>query len=93
MNIEHVFRTVRKNGLQLQANKCNLFKAEDRYHGPVVSQKGVSADPEKQEGVEDGQHAKNRNAGMLIPGNRTRHFIAGVAKFAALLHASLAGSR
>ena len=42
-----VFQRLREAGLKLKASKCELFQTETLYLGHVISQKGVSCDPEK----------------------------------------------
>ena len=45
--LEEVLKRFRKAGLKLKAKKCTLFQREVQYLGHIVSQNGVSTDPEK----------------------------------------------
>ena len=42
-----VFNKLRAAGLKLKPSKCDLFKREIKYLGHVVSNEGVSTDPDK----------------------------------------------
>ena len=44
---EKVFRKLRKADLRLKPNKCNLFRTEVHYLGPVINKKGIQPDPKK----------------------------------------------
>ena len=46
-----IFERLRKAGLKLKPKKCSLFKRKILYLGHVVSNEGVSCDPEKVEAV------------------------------------------
>ena len=46
-NLEQVFLRLRQANLKLNPKKCNLFKRQVNYLGHVVSDSGVSMDPEK----------------------------------------------
>ncbi|POS82770.1 hypothetical protein EPUL_005785, partial [Erysiphe pulchra] len=46
-NLEQVLRRLRAANLKLNPKKCNLFRKQVQYLGHVVSDKGVSVDPEK----------------------------------------------
>ena len=50
-NLAKVFSHLREAGLRLKPSKCHLVQTEVKYLGHVVSQQGVSADPEKIEAV------------------------------------------
>ena len=45
--LKAIFNKLRAAGLKLKPSKCDLFKQQINYLGHVVSQEGVSADPEK----------------------------------------------
>ena len=42
-----VFEKLKAAGLKLKLSKCDFFKKEIKYLGHVVSEQGVSADPDK----------------------------------------------
>ena len=46
-----VFNTLRAASLKLKPSKCDLFKKEIKYLGHVVSNEGVSTDPDKVKAV------------------------------------------
>ena len=45
--LEEILKCFSKAGLKLKAMKCTLFQREVQYLGHIVSQNGVSTDPEK----------------------------------------------
>ena len=45
--LKAVFNKLKAAGLKLKPSKCDLFKQQINYLGPVVSKEGVSTDPEK----------------------------------------------
>ena len=45
--LKAVFNKLRTAGLKLKPSKCDLFKKEIKYLGHVVSNEGVSTDPDK----------------------------------------------
>ncbi len=46
-NLRTVFHRLMDHGLRLKASKCKLFQKEVKFLGHVVSEKGVSTDPDK----------------------------------------------
>ena len=52
-NLQTVFDCLAKAGLKLKPKKCTLFAKEVRYLGHVVSQNGVSTDPDKISAVQN----------------------------------------
>lgn len=50
--INELFLRLRKAGLQLQPDKCNLFRKEINYLGHIISAEGVRPDPKKTDAVE-----------------------------------------
>lgn len=51
-HLEDVFQHLATHSLKLQPEKCCLFQRKVRYLGHVVSQEGVTTDPEKVEVVQ-----------------------------------------
>jgi len=49
--LEAVFGRLKEAGLKLKASKCKLFQHSIKYLGHVVSEQGVSTDPDKLEAV------------------------------------------
>ena len=45
--LEIVVRRLRQHGLKLKQRKCDFFKKEVHYLGHIVSENGISTDPEK----------------------------------------------
>ncbi len=46
-NLRTVFQRLEQYGLRLKASKCKLFQREVKFLGHVVSEKGISTDPDK----------------------------------------------
>ena len=46
-NLEQVFQCLRNAKLKLSPKKCHLFQKQVKYLGHIISQNGVSTDPEK----------------------------------------------
>lgn len=51
--LESVFTRLRQHGLKLKPSKCHILQKEVKYLGHVVSENGVSTDPEKVSAVRD----------------------------------------
>ena len=51
LNLELVFERLRKPGLVLKPSKCRLFQESVKFLGHVVSQEGISCDPNKLEAI------------------------------------------
>ncbi|CAD6241240.1 GSCOCG00012617001-RA-CDS, partial [Cotesia congregata] len=49
--IEELFDRLRQAGLQLQPDKCHLFRKEINYLGHIISANGVQPDPKKTDAV------------------------------------------
>ena len=49
--LEAVFEKLAKAGLKLKPSKCEFFKKRIKYLGHIVSEEGVSTDPQKVEAV------------------------------------------
>ena len=52
-NLELVFRRLRKAGLVLKPSKCKFFQKSVEFLGHVVSQEGISCDPNKLEAIKN----------------------------------------
>ena len=53
LNLELVFERLRKAGLVLKPSKCGLFQESVEFLGHVVSQEGISCDPNKLEAIKN----------------------------------------
>ena len=49
--LDTVFTKLKAHGLKIKPSKCHFFRREVKYLGNVVSQKGVSTDPDKTEAI------------------------------------------
>lgn len=93
-HLEQVFQRLVAHGLKLQPTKCRLFQRSVKYLGHVVSQGGVSTDPEKTAAVRDWPVPTSVREVRSFLGfvGYYRRFIPGFAKQAAALHALLKGT-
>lgn len=46
-NLEQVFQHLRNARLKLSPKKCHLFQKQVKYLGHIISQNGITIDPEK----------------------------------------------
>ena len=53
LNLELVFERLHKAGLVLKPSKCRLFQESVEFLGHVVSQEGISCDPNKLEAIKN----------------------------------------
>ena len=53
LNLELVFERLRKAGLLLKPSKCRLFQESVEFLGHVLSQEGISCDPNKLEAIKN----------------------------------------
>ena len=53
LNLELVFERLHKAGLVLRPSKCRLFQESVEFLGHVVSQEGISCDPNKLEAIKN----------------------------------------
>ena len=51
VRLEAVFNKLKAASLKLKPSKCELFRKQINYLGPVVGHNGVSTDPKKIEAV------------------------------------------
>ncbi len=80
-NLWTVFHPLMEHGLRLKASKCKLFQKEVKFLGHVVSEKGVSTDPDKTAAVLSFQtpaQIKHVRAFLSLTGDY-RKFIPGYA--------------
>lgn len=54
-----VFKQLAHHGLKFKPSKCELFKQSISYLGHIVSDQGISTDPEKISAVKDWQAPTN----------------------------------
>ncbi len=90
-NLRTVFNRLMEHGLRLKASKCKLFQREVRFLGHVISEKGVSTDPDKIAAVVNFQtpaQIKHLRAFLGLTGYY-RKFIPGYAMKAEPLSRSL----
>ena len=52
-NLHDVFTRIRSAGLKLSAKKCSLFQTEVKYLGHLITNRGVSTDPDKIKAVKE----------------------------------------
>jgi hypothetical protein len=61
LNLRKVFQQFREARLKLNPAKCQLFQKEVMYLGHIVSQEGVTTDPEKLKTVREWPTPKHKN--------------------------------
>lgn len=59
-NLRKVFLRLRAANLKINSQKCSLFGKEVKYLGHIVSERGISTDPEKISAVRDWPVPQNR---------------------------------
>ena len=86
--LREVFSRLRKSGLKLKPKKCSLFQKEVLYLGHVVSNEGISTDPQKTEAVKNWPVPSNIHDVRSFVGlcSYYRRFIQSFAKKAHALH-------
>ncbi len=86
--LEAVFARLKDAGLKLKQSKCRFFQKSIKYLGHIVSQNGVSTDPEKVRSVEEWPIPKSVAEVQSFLGfvGFYRRFIQDFAKIARPLH-------
>ncbi|KAL2097674.1 hypothetical protein ACEWY4_006881 [Coilia grayii] len=96
--LEMVLTRLQGQGLKAKLGKCAFFKPEVCYLGHVISQEGVSTDPDKVAAVSKWRRPTNESELRSFLGFASyyRRFVEGFAKMAAPLHqlaAELGGTK
>ena len=86
--LDTVFQRLASAGLKLNPKKCNLFRKEVAYLGHVVSEDGVSTDPEKISAITQWPRPKNLTEVRSFLGTCSyyRRFIRNFSQIAKPLH-------
>lgn len=91
--LEKVFKQLSHHGLKLKPSKCELFKQSISYLGHIVSDQGISTDPEKISAVKDWPAPTNVKELRQFLGfiGYYRRFVKDFAKIIAPLNSLLKG--
>ena len=86
--LKEVFNRIKEAGLKLSPKKCKLLQEEVKFLGHIVSESGISTDPEKVRSVEKWPIPRNVSEVRSFLGTCSyyRRFIKGFADIARPLH-------
>ena len=87
-NLTVVLQRFREANLKLKAKKCTFFKKSVQYLGHIVSEEGISCDPEKIKAVKEWTDPRNKNEVQSFLGLASyyRKFIHNFSSIAAPLY-------
>ncbi|XP_060586006.1 uncharacterized protein LOC132741766 [Ruditapes philippinarum] len=93
VRLENVFQRLSSHGLKLKGSKCEFFKTSVSYLGHVISENGISTDPEKTSAISSWPVPKNIAELRTFLGTAGfyRRFIKDYSKLAKTLNDLLEG--
>lgn len=82
--LSEVLKVLKDNNLKLQPSKCHFLRKEIKYLGHVISEKGISPNPEKIDAVAKISRPRNVKElkSFISMANYYRNFIAGFSEIA-----------
>ena len=88
MNLREVFKHLKKTGLKLKLNKCDVCVEQVKFLGHIVSAEGVQTDPEKTEKVAQWPQPSSKREVQQFLGlaNYYRGFVKDFASISKPLH-------